>query len=190
MKTSFFAALLALATASVPLAALAQGAYGETIRGTIVSVDGAGNLSLRDDRGFVDSVRLDPNVDVARRGVQLQPGMRVTISGANAGSVFAAESIAVNGQSGPPAQSAPPYASAPPNTYGSPPNTYGPPPNAYGPPASAYDTPYPYPYPAPYPVYAYPYPVYPYPVYGYPAPRFSIGIGFGSRGGFRGGYHR
>jgi hypothetical protein len=170
MKTHFVAALLALATATVPLAAVAQGANGETIRGTIVSLDGAGNLQLRDDRGFVDSVRLDPNVDVTPPGVQLQPGMHISIAGSNAGSVFAAESIAVAGQA------APPYASVPPD--------------AYGPPAYPYGMPYAYPYPAPYPVYAYPYPVYPYPVYGYPGPRVSIGIGFGPRFGFRGGHHR
>ena len=174
MKTQLFAALLALATVSVPLAVSAQtGAYGETLHGTIVSVDGAGNLELRDDRGFVDSVRLDPNVDVAPPGVQLQPGMRVTISGANAGSVFAAESIAVVGQSAPQPQYQQPQYQQP----------QGPPPTAYG-------APYGYPYPAPYPVYAYPYPVYPYPVYAYPAPRFSIGIGFGPRYGSRGRSHR
>ena len=160
MTSSFksFAAALALIALALPQAAVAQGSYGETIHGTIVSVDGAGNLELRDDRGFVDNVRLEPNVDVTPSGVQLARGMRVTISGANAGPVFAAERVAAVDAPPPAPQSA----------------------------APSYAYPYPAPYPVyayPYPVYAYPYPVYAYP---YPAgPRVSIGFGFGYHGRFR-----
>lgn len=141
---------------ALPIGAFAQGSYGETIHGTIVSLDGAGNLELRDDRGFVDNVRLEPTVDVTPAGTQLARGMRVTISGANAGAVFAAERVA--------AVDAPPPAPQ------------------VAAPSYAYPAPYPV-YAYPYPVYAYPYPVYAYP---YPVgPRFSIGIGFGYRGRWR-----
>ena len=157
--------LLSASVIALPIGALAQGSYGETIHGTIVSVDGSGNLELRDDRGFVDNVRLDPNVEVTPAGVQLARGMRVTISGANAGSVFAAERVAALDATPPAPQSGAP-------SYGYP-----------------YPAPPPYPAPAPYPVYAYPYPVYayPYPVYAYPypGPRVSIGFGFGYRGHYR-----
>jgi hypothetical protein len=171
MKNTLFAVLLAVATATLPLAASAQQQYGETIRGTIVSLDGAGTMQLHDDRGFDDNVRLEPNVDVSPSGVQLRPGMRVTISGANAGSVFSAERIAAAAQPAPPQYGGPSYRTAPP----------------------PYPDPYAYAYP--YPVYAYPYPVYayPYPVYAYPFgyPRVSIGIGFGSGSHFHGrGFHR
>jgi len=161
LQFKILGALLAFAFAIAPLGASAQGANGETIRGTIVSLDGAGNLELRDDRGFVDSVRLEPNVDVTPAGVQLQPGMRVTIVGANAGSVFAAEQVAVGQPQAPrPQAQAPSYVNPPPDPYA-------------------------YAYPAPYPVVAYPYPVYvPY------GPRFSIGIGFGPSYGFRGHGYR
>jgi hypothetical protein len=149
--------LLGVSVSAIPLGALAQGSYGETIRGTILSVDGAGNLELRDDRGFVDNVRLEPNVDVTPAGAQLARGMRVTISGANAGSVFAAERVAAVDAPPPAPQSATP--------------------------SYAYPAPYPV-YAYPYPVYAYPYPVYAYP---YPAgPRVSIGIGFGFGSGYHG----
>ena len=152
------AAALALIALTVPRAAFAQGSYGETIRGTIVSLDGAGNVELRDDRGFVDNVRLEPNVEVTPAGVQLVPGMRVTISGANAGSVFAAERVAA-------ADASPPQAAPP---------TYAYPESAYG-------------YAYPYPVYVYPYPVYAYPYPIGPRFSIGIGFGFGANG-FRGHY--
>jgi len=168
LQFKILGALLALAFAVTPLGAAAQGSNGETIHGTIVSLDGTGNLALRDDRGFIDSVRLEPNVEVTPAGVQLQPGMRVTIVGANAGSVFAGEQVAAEQP-----QAQRPQAQAP--SYVNPPSD-----------------PYAYAYPAPYPVVAYPYPVYayPYPVYVPYGPPFSIGIGFGPYGGFRGHGYR
>ncbi len=78
----------------------------ETIRGTISSIDNNGGLQLNDDRGFIDSVQIQPNTIINPGGVQLKSGMVVTIGGAAQGQVFAANHIdvAMNGPSGPPPQ--------------------------------------------------------------------------------------
>jgi hypothetical protein len=138
-----FTALLALTAAALPIGALAQSAtppdapsyarpsYGnadEVIQGRIASFDGGYNLQLRDDRGFIDNVRLRQGTVINPTGLRLAPGMAVTIHGVNQGSVFAANEIDT------------PYQS-----YGAALVPY------------AYPA-YPYVYPAyPYPVYGYPY---------------------------------
>lgn len=104
-RPAALAALLVVAAAVAPMCALAQsGASGapsyavpptpqETIRGRVASFDGAHNLQLNDDRGFVDNVRVGNQTVIAPNGTRLQPGMRVTIVGVNRGSVFAAVRI-------------------------------------------------------------------------------------------------
>jgi hypothetical protein len=65
----------------------------ETIHGRIRSVDGAFNISVDDDRGFVDSVVLHQGTIINPTGLTLSPGMSVTILGANAGSALSANEI-------------------------------------------------------------------------------------------------
>jgi hypothetical protein len=140
LQTRVLAALVALAAAAVPVATFAQTdgppSYArpgtvpgdEAIRGRIATFDGAYNLQVNDDRGFVDNVQLQQGTIINPTGIRLASGMSVTIHGVNRGSVFAANEIDT------------PYES-----YGA---VYGPVP-VYG---SIY------PYPAyPYPVYGYPY---------------------------------
>src|SRR5471032_556388 len=106
-----FAALLAVAAFSAPAAAFAQqtpdasaGAppptYArpasngeETIHGRISSFDGKYHLNVRDDRGFVDSVDMHQGTIINPTGLELQPGMTVTIVGYNRGRTFAANQI-------------------------------------------------------------------------------------------------
>jgi hypothetical protein len=141
-----FTALLVLAAAAAPAGAFAQAdapppaappapvappSYArpdDGIHGRIVSFDGAYNLQVRDDRGYVDNVQLRQGTVINPTGVRLTPGMAVTIHGTNGGSAFIASEIDT------------PY-----NVYG--PIDVGPYP-VYA---------YPYPV-YPYPVYAYPYP--------------------------------
>lgn len=148
LQNRLFTALLALATAAVPAAAFAQSdapppaeappapppSYArpdEGIHGRIVSFDGAYNLQVRDDRGYVDNVQLRQGTVINPTGVRLAPGMAVTLRGANGGSTFVASEIDT------------PY------------STYGP--IAVDP----YSYAYPYAYPVyPYPVYGYPYPAF------------------------------
>lgn len=65
----------------------------ETVRGRIVSFNGAYDLQLRDDRGYVDNVRLHQGTVINPTGISLAAGMSVTIYGYNRGSVFAANEI-------------------------------------------------------------------------------------------------
>jgi hypothetical protein len=139
------AALVVLAAAAVPAGTFAQTAAAdappsyarpstvpgdEAIHGRIASFDGAYNLQVSDDRGFIDSVQLRQGTIINPTGIRLASGMRVTVHGVNRGSVFAANEIDT------------PYQS-----YGA----------AYGP-VPVYGSLYPYPpYPYPYPVYGYPY---------------------------------
>jgi len=94
----------------------APAANQETIHGRIASYDGAGNLQLNDDRGFVDSVQVQPNTMVNPSNAQLGPGTVVTIVGAASGNVFVAARIDV-GQppvAGPVVPVAPPPPAVPP----------------------------------------------------------------------------
>jgi hypothetical protein len=98
------AAAAALGFTFVPLAAPAQDdvpsyarpavvSTDETIHGRIRSVDGAFNISVDDDRGFVDSVVLHQGTIINPTGLTLSPGMSVTILGVNAGAAFDANEI-------------------------------------------------------------------------------------------------
>lgn len=92
LMAAFAAALLV-----APGIAQAQPSYArpadESIHGRIVSFDGAYNLQVRDDRGFVDNVSLHQGTIINPTGLTLQPGMIVSIAGVNAGSTFAANEI-------------------------------------------------------------------------------------------------
>jgi hypothetical protein len=146
-----FTTLIALTALAVPTGAFAQqtqpadsalpsyasaapsyGAPGETISGRIVSFDGQYSLQVRDDRGFIDNVQLQPGTVINPTGLRLAAGMAVTIHGVNRGNVFGANEIDTPYQS---------YGAAYPYPY----------------PVYPYAA-YPYPYPVyPYPVYGYPY---------------------------------
>jgi len=71
----------------------ARGGGDESIHGRIRSFDGGYNLTVRDDRGFVDNVTLHQGTIINPTGLTLQPGMVVSISGYNSGSSFAANEI-------------------------------------------------------------------------------------------------
>jgi hypothetical protein len=108
-QTRIFTALIALAAATLPLGALAQSggsaeppaaapppSYGtadESIHGRVESFDGAYSLQVRDQRGYVDNVRLHQGTVINPTGLRLVPGMVVTIHGENRGSAFAANEI-------------------------------------------------------------------------------------------------
>jgi hypothetical protein len=93
----------AFAVLFAPLAALAQDvpsyarpaamSSDETITGRIRSVDGAFDLSVDDDRGFIDTVQLHAGTIINPTGLTLAPGMSVTILGFNAGAAFDANEI-------------------------------------------------------------------------------------------------
>jgi hypothetical protein len=116
--TTIFVMLLTLALAAQPIGAIAQSA-GETIHGQIASIDDANALQVNDDRGFVDSVQLQPGAIINPRGTRLAPGMTVTISGVNRGSFFGANEVDVGDAAvsqGPPQQVFPRQA-PPPDAY-------------------------------------------------------------------------
>ncbi|HTV93389.1 MAG TPA: hypothetical protein VMG98_11805 [Verrucomicrobiae bacterium] len=104
MHIKFLAALAALALFT-PLAAAAQDAPSyaqpapqqvpgdEQIQGRISSFDGGYNLTVQDDRGFVDNVQLHDGTIINPTGLTLAPGMVVSILGYNAGPYFAANEV-------------------------------------------------------------------------------------------------
>jgi hypothetical protein len=82
----------------LPLAAPAQGvpsyATGEeTIHGTVSGFDGKYDLTVRDDRGFVDNVRLHDGTIINPTGLRLAGGMTVTIYGHADGNHFSATEV-------------------------------------------------------------------------------------------------
>ena len=103
------AALLSSAAFLVPLAAGAQGAPGpaaprppahrsavngeETISGRISKIESKYRLEMRDDRGYIDRIQLHQGTIINPTGLQLEPGMVVTILGYNLGNVFGANEI-------------------------------------------------------------------------------------------------
>jgi hypothetical protein len=100
----FGAAVLAIAGLVLPAAASAQGVpqYAqpgyqnggeETIHGRIIAVDNTWNISVADDRGFVDNVELHQGTIINPTGLALAPDMTVTIVGYGNGPVFEANEI-------------------------------------------------------------------------------------------------
>ncbi len=66
---------------------------GDTIRGTIASIDGKYALRVRDDRGFIDNVTLHDGTIINPTGLKLAPGQSVTIAGVPSGRTFVANEI-------------------------------------------------------------------------------------------------
>jgi len=65
----------------------------DRIEGTITAFDGRYDLHVRDDHGYVDSVRMRQGTIINPTGITLLPGMRVTVYGTNGGSVLLANEI-------------------------------------------------------------------------------------------------
>jgi hypothetical protein len=110
LQNRLFTTLFALAMAALPAGAFAQSdapppadappppppSYArpdDGIHGRIISFDGAYSLQVRDDRGYVDNVRLHQGTVINPTGVRLAAGMAVTIRGTNGGSAFDATEI-------------------------------------------------------------------------------------------------
>jgi hypothetical protein len=71
----------------------AQPSRDESIQGRIVSVNGTFNISVRDNRGFVDNVELHQGTIINPTGLTLEAGMTVTILGVGNGGAFEATEI-------------------------------------------------------------------------------------------------
>jgi hypothetical protein len=69
------------------------GTQDQEIHGRIIGFDGAYVVELRDDRGYVDTVRLHQGTVINPIGLTLGQGMVVSIDGYNAGSYFSANEI-------------------------------------------------------------------------------------------------
>ena len=100
----YVVAALAAAALLAPLAAEAQGvpsyaqptssyAGDENIHGRIATFDGGFNLTVRDERGFVDNVHMHQGTIINPTGITLEAGMVVSILGYNAGSYLEANEI-------------------------------------------------------------------------------------------------
>ena len=92
------AATATLACSLAPLAASAQTpSYArpgdETIRGTVASINGKYNISVHDERGYIDDVTLRDGTIINPTGLTLAPGQSVTIAGVARGSTFLANEI-------------------------------------------------------------------------------------------------
>ena len=87
------AGTLALPVLADPLPSYAVGTTDETIHGTIASVEGPNQISVRDARGFLDNVTLHRGTIINPTGLMLQPGQTVTIAGKTQGNVFSANEI-------------------------------------------------------------------------------------------------
>src|SRR4029077_748054 len=74
------------ALAQVPSYAQPDSSGGEDIvHGRILSIPGQFTIVLRDDRGFVDTIQLNPGTVINPSGFALAPGMVVTVTGYNQG---------------------------------------------------------------------------------------------------------
>jgi len=89
------ALLIGLATSAAaadPMPSYARGGE-EAIRGRVSGFDGKYDLYVRDERGFVDHVRLHDGTIINPTGLRLSQGMRVRIYGHTDGQTFAANEI-------------------------------------------------------------------------------------------------
>jgi hypothetical protein len=104
--SKFLVAAAAALALCAPLAAQAQDAPSyaqrpvpsyasrdQAIHGRVVSFDGGYKLLVRDDRGFVDHVRLHQGTVINPTGLTLAAGMVVSIDGDNSGSYFSANEV-------------------------------------------------------------------------------------------------
>jgi hypothetical protein len=65
----------------------------QQIHGRIASFDGGYNLQVRDDKGYLDNVRLHQGTVINPTGLTLAPGMVVSVNGYSQGSFFSANEI-------------------------------------------------------------------------------------------------
>src|ERR1700693_5513180 len=96
---------------------LAQPSYAirqETIKGRISSFDGKYQLTVRDERGYLDRVSLRDGTIINPTGLRLVAGMTVTIVGRTAGNAFVAYEIDTPYSIQPPAYEYPPPPYRPP----------------------------------------------------------------------------
>jgi hypothetical protein len=77
----------------VPSYATQQSSADQNIHGRIASFDGDYNLTVNDELGYIDNVRMHPGTIINPTGLMLAPGMVVSILGYNAGSYFSANEI-------------------------------------------------------------------------------------------------
>ncbi len=90
---------LTLAALVVPLAALADTLNSaarsseQTIHGMIEAINGKFNLTVREGRVGLEGVTMHRGTIIIPTGLQLKPGMRVTIAGRPDGGTFAADEI-------------------------------------------------------------------------------------------------
>lgn len=85
------AAPLAVSAQDLPSYAAVQD--DQQIHGRITAFDGAYNLQVRDDNGYVDNVELHDGTIINPTGLTLAPGMIVSIVGDSAGQAFDANEI-------------------------------------------------------------------------------------------------
>jgi hypothetical protein len=76
-----------------PSYAVQQYSDDQNLHGRVTGFDGGYNLSVRDERGYVDNVQLHPGTIINPTGLTLAPGMVVSVLGYNAGSYFSANEI-------------------------------------------------------------------------------------------------
>jgi hypothetical protein len=95
MKLAFSLAVISILSGLAVSLALAQPSYAQpnnapppsyavrmdTIHGRIVSFDGHYALTVRDDRGYIDRIKLHDGTIINPRGLRLSAGMLVTVSG-------------------------------------------------------------------------------------------------------------
>jgi hypothetical protein len=85
---------LAVGAQDIPsYAAPPQYSADQNIHGRVASFDGGYNLSVRDERGYIDNVQLHQGTIINPTGLTLAPGMVVSILGYNAGNYFSANEI-------------------------------------------------------------------------------------------------
>jgi hypothetical protein len=99
VATSFVAPALALAQEqpeAQPQTQQSMPSYAsgeEQIHGRVAQVVGKYEISVHDDRGFVDTINLHDGTVINPRGLTLEPGQAVTILGYTRGKVFEANEI-------------------------------------------------------------------------------------------------
>jgi hypothetical protein len=89
-------AALLLGTVAFPAAAQSVPSYAhneESIHGVVSTFDGKYDLSVRDQRGYVDKVEMHDGTVINPRGLTLHSGMSVTIYGHGDGPRFVANEI-------------------------------------------------------------------------------------------------
>ncbi len=87
---------------AIPIAAYAQApppsyarprAATETVHGRIASIQGAYQITVQDDRGYFDVISLRQGTVISPRGLRLEVGMIVTVTGVNGGSTLNADVV-------------------------------------------------------------------------------------------------